>query len=74
MFETINLPRYSQVGALPSYNSSDIESIDVKVPVKDEQQKIGNFFKQLDDTIALHQRELDSLKEMKKSLLQQMFV
>ncbi|HAQ4707136.1 TPA: restriction endonuclease subunit S [Enterococcus faecium] len=74
LFETINLPRYSQVGALPSYNSSDIESIDVKVPVKDEQQKIGNFFKQLDDTIALHQRELDSLKEMKKSLLQQMFV
>ncbi|EKZ0429864.1 restriction endonuclease subunit S [Enterococcus faecium] len=74
LFETINLPRYSQVGALPSYNSSDIESIDVKVPVKDEQQKIGSFFKQLDDTIALHQHELDSLKEMKKSLLQQMFV
>ncbi|EPI10186.1 type I restriction modification DNA specificity domain protein, partial [Enterococcus faecium SD2A-2] len=56
LFETINLPRYSQVGALPSYNSSDIENISVKVPVKDEQQKIGTFFKQLDDTIALHQR------------------
>lgn len=39
LFETINLPRYSQVGALPSYNSSDIENISVKVPVKDEQQK-----------------------------------
>ncbi|HAZ9368605.1 TPA: restriction endonuclease subunit S [Enterococcus faecium] len=74
LFETINLPRYSQVGALPSYNSSDIENISVKVPVKDEQQKIGTFFKQLDDTIALHQRKLDLLKETKKSFLQKMFV
>ncbi|MGS6638903.1 restriction endonuclease subunit S [Enterococcus faecium] len=74
LFETINLPRYSQVGALPSYNSSDIENISVKVPVKDEQQKIGTFFKQLDDTIALHQRKLDLLKETKKGFLQKMFV
>ncbi|HBK4056625.1 restriction endonuclease subunit S [Enterococcus faecium] len=74
LFETINLPRYSQVGALPYYNSSDIENISVKVPVKDEQQKIGTFFKQLDDTIALHQRKLDLLKETKKSFLQKMFV
>ncbi|HAQ1238196.1 TPA: restriction endonuclease subunit S [Enterococcus faecium] len=74
LFETINLPRYSQVGALPSYNSSDIENISVKVPVKDEQQKIGTFFKQLDDTIALHQRKLDLLKETKKSFLQKIFV
>lgn len=74
LFETINLPRYSQVGALPSYNSSDIENISVKVPVKDEQQKIGSFFKQLDDTIALHQRKLDLLNETKKGFLQKMFV
>lgn len=40
---------------------------------KDEQMKIGNFFKQLDDTIALHQRELDALKETKKAFLQKMF-
>ncbi|HFD0539811.1 TPA: restriction endonuclease subunit S [Enterococcus faecium] len=40
----------------------------------DEQQKIGSFFKQLDDTIALHQRKLDLLKEMKKGFLQKMFV
>ena len=74
LFETINLPRYSQVGALPSYNSSDIENISVKVPVKDEQQKIGAFFKQLDDTIALHQRKLDLLQKKKKGFLQKMFV
>ncbi|MDT6594259.1 restriction endonuclease subunit S, partial [Enterococcus faecium] len=40
---------------------------------KEEQQKIGAFFKQLDDTIALHQRKLDLLKETKKGFLQKMF-
>ena len=41
---------------------------------KEEQEKIGSFFKQLDDTIALHQRKLDLLKEQKKGFLQKMFV
>lgn len=40
----------------------------------EEQEKIGSFFKQLDDTIALHQRKLDLLKEQKKGFLQKMFV
>ncbi len=39
----------------------------------EEQQKIGSFFKQLDITIALHQRKLDLLKEQKKGYLQKMF-
>ena len=40
---------------------------------KDEQVKIGTFFKQLDETIALHQRKCDTLKELKKYMLQNMF-
>lgn len=43
-------------------------------PNLDEQEKIGSFFKLLDDTIALHQRKLDALKEQKKGFLQKMFV
>ncbi|MDB7367447.1 MULTISPECIES: restriction endonuclease subunit S [Enterococcus] len=43
------------------------------VPTLEEQQKIGSLFKQLDDTIALHQRKLDLLKETKKGFLQKMF-
>ena len=39
-----------------------------------EQKQIFIFFKQLDDTIALHQRKLDLLKEQKKGFLQKMFV
>ena len=73
LFETINLPRYAQVGALPSYNGSDIESIEVTLPNKGEQVKLGAFFKSLDDTITLHQRKLDLLKEQKKGYLQKMF-
>ncbi|KAF0333857.1 restriction endonuclease subunit S [Pediococcus acidilactici] len=39
----------------------------------EEQQKIGSFFKQLDDTITLQQRKLEKLQELKKGYLQKMF-
>ena len=51
-----------------------IRDMNLRVPKKEEQQKIGSFFKHLDDTIALHQRKLDLLKEQKKGFLQKMFV
>ncbi|EJG4800151.1 restriction endonuclease subunit S [Listeria monocytogenes] len=38
-----------------------------------EQKRIGSFFKQLDNTIALHQHKLDTLKQMKKGFSQQIF-
>lgn len=43
-------------------------------PSDEEQAQIGEFFKQLDNLITLHQRELDTLKETKKAFLQKMFV
>ncbi|QEA60485.1 restriction endonuclease subunit S [Lactococcus lactis] len=46
----------------------------IPYPNMDEQQKIGTFFKQLDDTIDLHQQELENLKALKKTLLNLMFV
>jgi len=48
--------------------------IKIFVPTISEQEKIGSFFKQLDNTIDLHQRKLDLLKEQKKGFLQKMFV
>ena len=52
-----------------------LQGFDIKVPsTQNEQRKIGSFFKQLDNTIALHQRKLDLLKEQKKGFLQKMFV
>ncbi len=59
---------------IPDLNHKDFYNIKVYLPIFEEQQRIGSFFKQLDDTIALHQRKLDLLKEQKKGFLQKMFV
>jgi type I restriction enzyme S subunit len=55
------------------YNSNVLSTM-ISLPTIDEQTKIGNFFNQLDDTITLHQRELDILKQTKKAFLQKMFI
>jgi len=58
----------------PAINSNDLAKLPVKVPSDiQEQQKVGTFFKQIDNTITLHQRKLDLLKETKKGFLQKMF-
>lgn len=65
--------RYSTGSTFESINSTDIKEAIISVPTIEEQNKIGSFFKQLDNTIALHQRKLDLLKEQKKGYLQKMF-
>nr|WP_253270239.1 restriction endonuclease subunit S [Lactobacillus helveticus] len=60
--------------AVPIINKNEFGKSIIKISSLEEQQKIGSFFKQLDDTIALHQRKLDLLKEQKKGFLQKMFV
>ncbi|WP_420062625.1 restriction endonuclease subunit S [Leuconostoc lactis] len=65
--------RYSTGSTFESINSTDIKEAIISVPAIEEQNKIGSFFKQLDNTIALHQRKLDLLKEQKKGYLQKMF-
>ncbi|KSU16428.1 Type I restriction-modification system specificity subunit S [Lactococcus lactis subsp. lactis] len=61
-------------GTIKTITKEALSSFDVHLPKFEEQQKIGSFFKQLDETIALHQRKLDLLKEQKKGFLQKMFV
>lgn len=62
-------------GGQGNLSGSIVKNLIITLPSsKDEQVKIGNFFKQLDDTIDLHQRELEILKETKKAFLQKMFV
>ncbi|WP_413526583.1 restriction endonuclease subunit S [Latilactobacillus curvatus] len=64
---------YQQAANIPSVSKSDVEKFSIKYPTVLEQKKIESFFKQLDNTIALHQRKLDLLKEQKKGYLQKMF-
>lgn len=43
------------------------------MPGKEEQEKIGSLFSTLENTITLHQRKLEALKKLKRTLLQKMF-
>ncbi|HCA4039991.1 TPA: restriction endonuclease subunit S, partial [Listeria monocytogenes] len=63
----------SQRSGQPGINAQEYARFALYIPELKEQQKIGVFFKQLDNAIALHQRKLDALKLMKKGFLQQMF-
>ncbi|QIG36576.1 Type I restriction-modification system, specificity subunit S [Ligilactobacillus salivarius] len=58
------------------YNISKnkVMKLNVTIPNIREQQKIGEFFKQLDFLITLHHRKLEKLKQLKKFLLQNMFI
>ena len=59
--------------ALKQLPIKQLQDVPVPKPELAEQNKISEFFRQLDDTIALHQHHLDNHKELKKALLQKMF-
>ena len=73
IFKKINWKKFDESTGVPSLSKTVINSVGASVPSYEEQQKIGSFFKQLDETIALHQHKLDLLKETKKGFLQKMF-
>ena len=55
----------------PAINSNDLAEIDVYSPNNPQEQKqIGDFFKDLDNLITLHQRKLEEMKKQKKALMQ----
>ena len=60
-------------GVVNNLNSDLVQSITALIPNKEEQSKLGAFFRNLDNLIALHQRKCDKLKNVKKSLLEKMF-
>ena len=59
---------------LPSLSKQAINETKIWVPSGAEQRAIGAFFSRLDDLITLHQRKLELLQNIKKSLLDKMFV
>jgi type I restriction enzyme S subunit len=59
----------------PAITSTSLEDIAIKIPVNPvEQEKIGSFFKHMDNLITLHQRKLEKLKNVKKAMLDKMFL
>lgn len=57
-----------------SVNLPDLNRMNLYTPEYEEQVKIGEFFRQLDEVIELKEKELEALKETKKGFLQKMFV
>ena len=56
-------------------NKDEIGKVSVMLPVSaTEQQQIGTYFRNLDNLITLHQRKLELLRNIKKSMLDKMFV
>ena len=54
--------------------SSDMKKFSLLFPCVKEQEKIGHFFKQLDETLALQHQQLQTLKNLKQAFLEKMFV
>lgn len=73
ILENKNYKKYNSGTAQPKLNSNVVKNIKFNFPSDREQNKIGVFFEQLDDAIALHQQKLDKLEQMKEGLLQLSF-
>ena len=69
--DEINKNMGATINQITGYMFSNME---FKIPTNDEQSKIGELFTNLDNLITLHQRKLEKLKNIKKSMLDKMFV
>ena len=80
LFSTINrklqkkIQQEARAGNIPYIVLDMLTELDIYLPSLEEQTQIGNFFKQLDDTISLHQREVEKYKKIKQSYLEKMFI
>lgn len=81
LYEMLNAPqirnkifKQSQGNTQIYVNWSTIKELKYMIPNLDEQKQLGNMFKKIDNLIILNQRKLENLKNIKKSLLEKMFV
>ena len=55
-------------------SSTQFMEMPIPYPTMEEQRKIGEYFDSLDNLITLHQQKCDELQNIKKFMLQNMFV
>ena len=63
----------SHVGTIAHYTITQLGETPITLPCVSEQQKIGDYFRNLDSLITLHQRKYDKLTKVKKAMLEKMF-
>lgn len=78
-FKGLNIQKFIKesagTGTVGTYTIENGKKTPINLPLqKEEQEKIGEYFSNLDNLIALHQRELEKLKNIKKAMLEKMFV
>ena len=74
LFQNVDWKSKDESTGLPSLSKTIINESDVYVPRNPEQRQIGQLFSRLDALITLHQRKLELLRNIKKALLDKMFV
>ncbi len=72
--ERLNYEKYNTGSAQPKLNQEVCRKLILSYPCFEEQQKIADFFLVFDEAISSVEQELEKWKELKKGLLQQMFV
>ncbi|WP_084253818.1 restriction endonuclease subunit S [Trichococcus ilyis] len=73
LYHHVDLSKFGTGSGVPTLNRNDVHDYSVIIPKPEEQSRIATFFKKLDDTIALHQRKLTLLKQLKQTYLKQIF-
>ncbi len=68
------LAKKAQGKSVVHIHNEEIKNLVVPFPAKAEQNKIVEYFSNLDNLITLHQRKIDKLKNLKKAMLDQMFI
>ena len=74
IFQNVDWKKKDESTGVPSLSKVIINNVETAIPTFDEQQKIGAYFSELNNLITLHQRELEKLQNIKKSMLEKMFV
>ena len=74
LFQNVNWKKKDESTGVPSLSKVIINNVETITPIFDEQKKIGNYFQNLDHLITLHQRKCDELQNIKKFMLQNMFI
>ena len=74
LIQTVNWKSMDESTGVPSLSKSVIERVTLTFPILEEQQKIGSFFREFDNTISLHQQKIAHLKALKSTILNKMFI
>ena len=74
LFQNVDWKKKDESTGVPSLSKLIINNVETATPIYVEQKKIGDYFRNLDNLITLHQRKLVKLKNIKKSMLKKMFV